>query len=338
MWQTIGQSALTGMLARAISSGRLSHAYLIVGPPHVGKMTLALDLAAAANCEQASPPCGECSACRRILSGKHPDVQVLEQDPEHKRNIGIDKMHELRRDAFLPPFEGKRKVFVIDGADRLSPEAANCLLKTLEEPPPGVVLLLLAVREADVFLTLSSRCQRLQLRPLAVSTVKGVVGERFGLGDEQAEVLARLSRGRLGWAISATQDAHILESYSEEIAVVNEVSAAGRVRRMEYASQLAAKFGHDRAPVSETLDRWEGWWHDLMLARSGNMHHVVHVNLHHSIEEQKDRYTLIQIQCFLRLLRIARKQLEQNANAQLVLENLMLALPEPRLTLDHRET
>jgi DNA polymerase-3 subunit delta' len=167
MWQIIGQDRILSSLRRGLEGGTLAHAYLLVGPPHVGKMTLARDLARAVNCGEAGPPCGECAACQKISVGKHADVQMIGlyggAEARSRTEIGIDQIREVQHAASLPPFEGKCRVFIIDGAEYLSTEAANSLLKTLEEPAASVVFVLLTTSDRRLPATVVSRCQRLEL-------------------------------------------------------------------------------------------------------------------------------------------------------------------------------
>ncbi|MFC1908234.1 ATP-binding protein, partial [Chloroflexota bacterium] len=138
MWQVVGQTKVVSLLKRSLEREIVAHAYLFVGPPHVGKMTLALDLAQAVNCEAVESPCGECLSCQKIALANHADVRIIglttdrdlvEDKP--RVEISIDQIRQMQHSASLPPFEGKYKVFIIDGAEHLSSEAANCLLKTL---------------------------------------------------------------------------------------------------------------------------------------------------------------------------------------------------------------
>jgi len=161
MWQVIGQDKALALLDRSLKENNVAHAYLFVGPRHIGKKTLALNLAQALNCDADKPPCGQCHSCRRILEQKHADVTCIGLDS--KTEIGIDDIRKLQRLANLPPYEGKRKVFIIDDAEYLSTEAANSLLKILEEPPPKVVWVLLTAEEPRLLPTIVSRCQRLEL-------------------------------------------------------------------------------------------------------------------------------------------------------------------------------
>jgi DNA polymerase-3 subunit delta' len=141
VWQVVGQAKAIALLERSLDKECLSHAYLFVGPPHIGKMTLAQNLAQAVNCEAKERPCTQCVSCRRIAAGKHADIQVVGLTSEGKTEISIEQVREIRSAISLPPYEGRYKVFIIDGAEHLSAEASNCLLKTLEEPPPRALLI-----------------------------------------------------------------------------------------------------------------------------------------------------------------------------------------------------
>ena len=144
MWRTIGHEKAVRHLSRSLDQGRLSHAYLFTGPPRVGKMSLAMDLARALNCLGHDRPCDDCVQCDRIARALHADVRVVEVESGPNRTggsrtaIGIDQVRDVQREASLKPYEGRYRVFVFDGAEHVTAEAANSLLKTLEEPPDQV--------------------------------------------------------------------------------------------------------------------------------------------------------------------------------------------------------
>ena len=246
MWQVVGQDRVVSLLQHSLERQSVAHAYLFIGPPHVGKMTLAINLAQALNCEAAEPPCGECDSCQKIDSAKHADVQVIglasdedSAETNHRVEIGIDQIRQMQHSSSLPPFEGKYKVFIIDGAERLSIEAANCLLKTLEEPADKVIFSLLTTNEQFLPPTVISRCQRLELLPLATAEVEAALNKR-GIESPRARFLAKLSRGCLGWALSAAFDESLLQQRSEKMDRLLDIINADYETRFAYATQLAA--------------------------------------------------------------------------------------------------
>ena len=334
-WQVIGQTRAVSLLQRSLETSSLAHAYLFIGPAHVGKMTLALNLAQALNCEAAEPPCGECASCQKISSAKHADIQIiglsrdgdsLETTP--RMEISIDQIRQVQHSVSLPPFEGKHKVFIIDGAELLSIEAANCLLKTLEEPVGKVAFILLTTNERLLPATVVSRCQRVELLPLAVTEVEAALNRSWSIEPQKAKLLARLSHGCLGWAVATALDQHLLEQRAERLDELLDIITADCEERFAYATQLATRFNQNRGLVQERLDLWLDWWRDLMLVKVGLSDAITHVDRLVMLTDMARGYSLAQIKSFIDSIRAAGKQLKQNANPRLVLEVLMLSVPE----------
>jgi len=299
MWQLVGQTRVVSFLQRSLERGTLAHAYLLVGPPQVGKMTLALDLARALNCEAAEAPCGTCESCQKIASAKHADVQIIDLagvrnsgEAKFQTEISIDQIRDLQHSASLPPFEGTFKVFIIDGAELLSHEAANSLLKTLEEPVGKVIFILLTTSDRLLPTTIVSRCQRLELMPLAATEIESALHGRVDIETAKAKLLASLSE-----------------------------------ERFNYAFQLATKFSRNREPVRETLDLWLSWWRDLLLIKAACPNLITNADLEATLISHAQGYRLGQIRDFISSIELALEQLKQNANPQLALEVLMLSIP-----------
>jgi len=337
MWQVIGQDRTVSLLQRSLERGTLAHAYLFVGPSHAGKMTLAVNLAQALNCEADEPPCGECESCQKIALAKHADVQIIglvsgnnSAEAKPRAEIGIDQIRQMQSSASLPPFEGKYKVFIIDGAEFLSIEAANCLLKTLEEPVGKVIFILLTTNERLLPATVISRCQRLELPPLAATEVEATLENGWGVEPQKVKLLARLSRGCLGWAISAASDDGLLQQRAERLDRLFDVIGADYEARFAYAAQLATQFGQSRESVQEVLDLWLGWWRDLMLIKAGCRENITNVDLEAMLVDQARGFSLVQIKAVINRLQATGEQLRLNANPQLVLEVLMLSIPRRR--------
>jgi len=334
MWQVVGQNRAVSLLERSLESKVVAHAYLFVGPPHVGKMTLALNLAQALNCEAAEPPCGECLSCQKIASAKHADVQIIglttdgdSTEAKPRAEISIDQIRQMQHSASLPPFEGRYKVFIIDGAEQLSSEAANCLLKTLEEPVGKVIFILLTTNDKLLPATVISRCQRLELPPLAVTEVEAALNSGWGIEPQKAKLLARLSHGCLGWALSAALDGGLLQQRAERIERLLDITDADYEERFTYATELAAQFSQRKESVQSVLDLWLDFWRDLLLVKVGCSEAITDVDLEATLVEMARGYNLTQIRAFINSIQAAGEQLRQNANPRLVLEVLMLSMP-----------
>lgn len=331
MWQTIGQPEALALLEHSLETGNLAHAYLFVGAPHVGKMTLALELARAVNCQGSETPCGECQSCRRIADGKHTDITIISLDSakdsgeaKSRVEISIDDIRGLQHNASLPPFEGKCKVFIIDGAEYLSSEASNCLLKTIEEPPPQVLILLLSAEELRLLPTVVSRCQRIELKPMSVDKIEKILIESYGIDGDRARLLARLSQGYLGWALRASSDDRYLAQRNQRLTEMFSLLTAGWEERFSYT----AKLGNERKSADEIIKLWLDWWHDVMLTKCECKQAVTNVDHIPTLEKWAQVLDLSEIRAFINSLHKSLSQIAMNANLRLVFEILMLDMPK----------
>jgi DNA polymerase-3 subunit delta' len=246
---------------------------------------------------------------------------------EEKREIGIEQIKEMQTAASLPPYEGRHKVFIFDRAELLSHEAANRLLKTLEEPLPQVLFILLTTSENALLPTIVSRCQRVELQPLPISLVEKTLIEHYHVAEQRVELLARLSGGCLGWALLAMQDEELLEGRSRRLATLVDLSYASLKQRFAYAGELAAQFSKSREEVEETLTLWLQWWHDLLLIKGENSKSITNIDQQSMLFQQAKDFSTRQVMDFIYHLQVTHEQLEQNANPRLALEVLMLSMP-----------
>jgi len=197
-----GHGPLCAGLRRAAAEDRLAHGLLFAGPDGIGKRAVAVALAAWMQCTDpgAEDVCGTCDACRQIAAGTHPDVTTIAV-PAGKKEIGIDRVRELKRFALLHPVQGRAKVAIIDDAPALTVAAQNALLKTLEEPPPRSFVILVAANPDALLPTVRSRCRRVRFGPLATADVVDILTRTHGVAAATAEPLARLAEGSPGRAL-----------------------------------------------------------------------------------------------------------------------------------------
>jgi DNA polymerase-3 subunit delta' len=320
-WQIIGHDWAVALLRRGVETGHVAHAYLFTGPPQIGKTRLALTLAQALNCTAADPPCGRCASCLKLEKGTHPDVRLVEGEGT-SGSIKIDQIRALQREAALTPYEGRYRVFVLRRMDLATIEAANSLLKTLEEPPSHVVLVMTVVDAEALPATVVSRCQRMDLRLVPGQVVQAALRER-GLSSTQAELLARLSGGRLGWAIEASSDGAILHLRQQDMDQMLDLLAADRVERIEFALDA----GREPAVAQRLIASWIGWWRDMLLLLNRGQEHIVNIDRLDELKALSDQADWHQAWAALRALQTAQIRLEANVNARLAMEGLLLRLP-----------
>ena len=343
MWGLIGQERAVAALERALREGRVAHAYLFVGPERVGKHTLALKLAQALNCERAvgagapayegeeraAEPCGECSPCRRIANGIHADVQAVtveEGEEGSQKGIHVSQIREVERIAALKPFEGRCRAVIIDPAEEMNAAAQNAFLKTLEEPPPQVVFALVTADESRLLPTIRSRCRRLELRLPATAEVEAALVAN-GVEADRARLLARLSRGRIGWALEAAGDASLLERREEMLAQARALASMSVAERIDLAERLGGEFKRKPEALLAALEAWRDWWRDVLLVQASAEDGTANVDRLAELRQDAARYGRDGVAAFVRAVGEAGLNLQENAQPRLVLETLLLGAP-----------
>jgi DNA polymerase-3 subunit delta' len=318
-WGVVGHDWAVALLARSLAQGSVAHAYLFSGPAGIGKYTLARAFAQALNC-QAPPRCGQCRPCRLIARDVHPDVRTLAR-PADRKNLGIDEIKELREDAARKPLEARYKVYLLREAEDLSEPAANALLKTLEEPPARVVLLLTATEARRLLPTVVSRCQHLRLRPVPWPTVVAHLETAAGLPRAEAERLADLAGGRLGWALRAARDPAVLAARAQHLARLAAALRGSRLERLRLADELAEAWSTHADDVRALLATWRDWWRARLLRSLGIA--AGQADAGGPAVPSDPRL------CQQALARVqqALADLEANVHPRLALEALLLALP-----------
>jgi DNA polymerase-3 subunit delta' len=338
-WDLIGHEWAVDFLRRSIAGGRVAHAYLLSGPAGVGKSLLALRLAQALNCESgASDPCLACRSCKRIERGNHPDVRLAgmasqasglkPEEAARQKDLKIDTVRDWLADINLRPYEGRRRVFILHDAERLTEAASNAMLKTLEEPPPYATLLLVAHTAGDLLPTIVSRCQPIKLRPAPRQAIAAALRERYNLAGGDADLLAAWSGGRVGWAIRMIDSPDELDARQSQLDALIEMQQQPRAAGFRWAEERAKEYrSGDQPAVFAALELWQSWWRDVLLAAAGCADQIVHIDRRDEITQAARRYRLIEIHAFIARLNDTARQLRENVNPQLALENALLHLP-----------
>jgi DNA polymerase-3 subunit delta' len=355
----LGQTRAISVLAAALRAGRVAHAYLFEGADGVGRRAAALALAQGLNCDRGQPApaglfggagadgpaapapadvrgrggCGECRHCRKIAAGLHPDVQALE--PAGQAGGGtylVDQVRTLARDLSYRPFEGRRKVAVLDQADRLGPVAGNALLKTLEEPPAASHLVLLAPGRHALLPTLASRCQAVTFRPLEPASLVAIL-ERRGAPSRPdgafdpgaAATVAALADGSAARAV-ALAEAGGLEGRRELLERIGRLTR----RRADEVFAAAEALAADKDRLQGHLETLRGFLRDLVVAASApGAVPLVNADLADLAARQAAGRSVEELAAGLAAVDAAAAALRRNANRTLVVERLLLRLARP---------
>jgi DNA polymerase III subunit delta' len=310
------------ILKQALAQHRVGHSYLFSGIDAVGKKTLALEFAKVANCEKADEihdSCGECPACLKINRNNHPDIFFIEAEGQF---IRINAIREIQEQMTFRPMEGRRRVFVIDNADTMNDQAANALLKTLEEPSPANILILVTAKPYTLPSTIISRCCHMRFNPLSINTVAKFLIERMNMEKEKALLLAGLSGGSIGQALELNEDDVI--AYRTEI-----LKLLANTKKSEPLSLLAfaSFFGQDKRKIKQGFNILKSCFRDaLVYKETKNDQTLINKDNSSFIASLASRLSGEQIIQNIALMEKAWETIEQNVNKSLTLETMAFKL------------
>lgn len=328
MWNIACSERTLSVLDTSFKSGRVPHAYVITGPQRVGKSTLALNIAQAINCSSEDKPCGSCPSCIKIAQGKHSDIAQVSVAKD-KTEISMDQIKDVQRSASLKPFEGKFRVIIINNADQLSTEAANRLLKTLEEPPDQVLFILTTSKPEDMLQTILSRCATIEMEKPKPSSIAAMLEKAHGQERGRAEYLARISRGAVGWAVDCCSNDRLLAKREETLRDLLRLEKESWDERLAFAAELASGYSKNREELYDTLSLWQSVWRDIIQIHSGETGQVFNVDVEAELKSSAPAFDDTACVNAIKALEETWLKLEQNANPRLALEVMMLSLPWP---------
>jgi DNA polymerase-3 subunit delta' len=322
--EIVGHEKQLETLRRSLLDGRLHHAYLFVGPDGIGKRTLALALAQTIHCaELESDFCGRCGVCRAVQTGNHADVRVVEP-LSNKKDISIQQVRDLEKALSLRSFSGRQKLAIIDPATLMNWPAQNALLKTLEEPPQGCILILIASNAGGLLPTVRSRALALSFAPLPRQQMVSFLISSKGKTKEQAEFLAALTMGSLG-AVSKFEK----EKMNEKRLDWMKTLVSLRVGDYRAALNAAEALAGNREETLKFLE-WAGlWYRDLLNFRIAHAaDKILNMDMLAQIEEHSARIEEDDLFSLLSKTGEASQLIQRNVNRRMVLEDLLLRAVE----------
>ena len=327
-WGLLGNEWAVEMLKQHLTHDSIRHAYLFSGPPGLGRRTLALRLAQALNCPQPvapGEPCGTCKTCQQIERMQYADLAVIQADKEGG-TLKVEQIRTIRQSLVLKPYQGRYRVALFLRFQEANANAANALLKTLEEAPTYVVLILTADSPEQLLPTILSRCEVLRLRPLPVETVERYLKEH-GADPSAARLLAHISGGRPGYALRLMQDKDALDFRAQRLEDLQELLQSTRRARFAYAEKLADRKNEAKERLRETMLLWLSFWRDVLVCRAGAQTPLTNVDCTKGIEALAGKLSLPEAHRLVAAAEDAIEKLERNVNPRLLVEVLLLDWP-----------
>lgn len=322
-WPIIGHQHQISRLRRMIEKSSYPLAMLITGVPGVGRRKLAETFAAASICQNATNavPCGTCQDCHRIASGAHSDVSIwsvarqdIESGVSKSGAMTIETIRAISASTALRPRDGSRRFVIVDDADTLGDAAQQALLKTLEEVPTFVVMILIATKPDEMLDTVQSRCVEIPLQLVPTATIEAA------LEAENRERIARLAAGRPGWAIAAATDSAVLETEVQRVEAIEQWIAMSRPDRLIRAYQRGDRFLRQRSQSLNDINAARIVWRDLLLSTIPALEGTVDPTRLNRVAPGSNLTTAVALvalkateQCYLDLVRNVRPRLAMQA-------------------------
>lgn len=323
--EILGHEQIKEHFTNAVQTGKISHAYILSGEAGMGRKSLAHAFALSLLCEKGLPqPCMQCHACKQVLSGNHPDlIHVTHEKPA---SIGVDDIREQINDTIMVrPYSSYYKIYIVDEAEKMTVQAQNALLKTIEEPPSYAVILLLTTNPDAFLQTILSRCVQLKLKPLRDSVVKEYLIQSLQVEESQAEIYAAFARGNLGKAIHLAESEDFKQMYEQLMKLLKGLKDGDIT---ELLDQIKS-FKDNNLDIRECLDFMQMWYRDVLMYKT-----TKDINL----LIFKDEFTTIKsmstlsgyegLEKILEAIDKARIRLDANVNMELAMELMLLTMKE----------
>tara|TARA_Y100000768_G_scaffold64611_1_gene44666 strand:- start:192 stop:1286 length:1095 start_codon:yes stop_codon:yes gene_type:complete len=339
-FRTFGHNKAIDFINKSILMSKTSHAYLITGPDSIGKKTLALDLASILNSKPNKDMFGnqfiiDISSSKersRILNSNHSDIKIIDIDFSEQANkssvvISIDQIRQIIKDVYLKPFEGEKKIYIINQAQNMTESGYNSMLKILEEPPKDAVIILTAPSIKSLPTTIVSRCQLINLNYIQKKDIENFILENFNIDESKSEFISRISKGKIGFAINACNDQTLIDDYFQTILKFAEIISSNIDKRFNYAKDISNLFRKNKNQVYKELSMWLDFWRDLLVLKNGLNDHIINLEWRDVMLKISEDIEIRKILDVIQEFKKSIEYLQQNGSPQLIIEVLMMELP-----------
>ena len=306
--EIIGHDQIKEHFQKAIEYNKVSHAYILTGEAGMGRKSLANAFALTLLCEKGkTEPCMECHACKQVLSGSHPDRK------------------QINDTIMIRPYSSYYKIYIVDEAEKMTQQAQNALLKTIEEPPSYAVILLLTTNQEAFLPTILSRCVQLKLKPLRDFTVKKYLTDTLHVEEADADIYAAFARGNLGKAISLASSEDFKLLHGEMLHLLKHVKEMDISELLDYIRKMK----EENLDIYECLDFMQLWYRDVLLYKvARDMNQLIFKDEYSSINEMGQKCSYEGLEKILQAIDKARIRLDANVNMELAMELMLLVMKE----------
>ena len=321
----LGHEQIKEHFRNAVETGKVSHAYILSGEAGMGRKSLANAFALSLLCEKGmAEPCMQCHACKQVLSGNHPDlIYVTHEKPA---SIGVDDIREQLNDTIQErPYSSYYKIYIVDEAEKMTVQAQNALLKTIEEPPAYAVILLLTTNQDSFLPTILSRCVQLKLKPLKDTVVKEYLVQSLGEDESQADIYAAFARGNLGKAIHLAQSEEFGIMYKEMLRLLKHIKDTDISELLDYIRKVK----EENLDIRECLDFMQMWYRDILMYKTTkDINLLIFKDEFSTVKSVSTTSGYDGLERILEAIDKARIRLDANVNTELVMELMLLTMKE----------
>lgn len=321
----LGHKQEIAHLERAIESGKVSHAYIFTGEKGTGKHRLASAFAETLQCDDPqNRPCGECHSCRQALSGNHPDIIYVTH--EKPSSIGVEDIRsQLTGEILIRPYNGKYKIYIIPDAEKMTVQAQNAILKTIEEPPEYAVIILLTSNEQALLETIRSRCVTLKLKPVPDEVVKQYLMEQIEVPDYQADICVAFAQGNIGKAVRLASSEDFMLIKSSAMKLIRNLGNMEISELIEYVKEVQEY----KVSIQDYLDILALWYRDMVYYKATkDIDGIVFRDELKTIRDTVKVCSYEGVEEVMKAIENAKTRLGANVNFDLTMELLFLVMKE----------
>ena len=322
----IGQESIKKHLQTAIKTGNLSHAYIINGEYGSGRQTIASALAKTIQCQSKTDDtdaCGVCTSCKQAESHNHPDIKYITHD---NTSISVNDIREqLNNDISIKPYSSEYKIYIIPDANKMTEQAQNALLKTIEEPPVYAIIILLTENCDSLLPTIRSRCVTLTMNPVEKDKICTYLENKFQLEPEQAQIAANYCQGNIGKAIRFASSSDFIEMKNQVLKLLKNLDS------MDIASIIDTikEFSTHKNDINDYLDLMLLWYRDVLMfkvTKDANL--LLYSDEYSAISEQATKRDYENIENIIAAIDKAKVRLKANVNFDVTIELMILAMKD----------